>query len=158
MFDHESCGKPPDNWGPGVHHVAIPLFWAGSLITGTMTMLGGVYLPFDYDIYGWWYGVGVMTGGTAPVVAFGLHPMKANIATSGFVAPSGLSISSIGSDSGDYVDNSVLPLRQQRSAKDSSWLCGRAVVTTGAGALTALGGLSLGAIIKPISAKTIALT
>lgn len=154
MFNHENCARPPDNWGPGVHHIAIPVGLAGALPSANVPCMGGVYLPFDYDIYGWWWGVGLITGGTSPVVDMELHPAKTDISSTGFSAPAALSQLARTSGTTDFIDLTQTPYKVRRASAAGSWLTARCFLKPGGTAITGLGGFVIGAVIVPISGKT----
>lgn len=156
MIRARNCLAPPQNWGPGVHILPCPLHHPNAFGTGDLTFIGGMYVPHDYYVYGWYYAVSTLAGGSSPNVDFAIRFGKANIASGGYSAD--VSVTGIVADAAEYVDLSNAPVLAGILSAGARCAAGRAIIHVGGVALTALPGLALGLICKPIDSNAFPVT
>lgn len=142
-----ACDAPPKNWGPGVLNLPLTIFCTGGLPSANIQLTGAVWAPYDFAMYGWWYAIGTIAGGSSPQVDFEIMATKTTPGNSSFTATHSVLNATLIQIS-DYLDLSDNAYIRRRTSVAGSWIVGRASLRPGS-ALTTFGGITMGVVIKP---------
>ncbi len=129
-----------------------PVGTVSTALPNSMTIYGGMPWPKNvrHTLLGIYWAVGSFTGGSTPTFAFGLDIQKPAVHGAGFSA--NISVSSIGNNSSTVNDIDTTPATYPVDVPYSSanpFAVGRAVLSDGGAAVTALSNLEFGIIVIP---------
>ena len=148
-----NCAKPPANWGPGVHHLIFPLVIDVLPASADVSYYGYLYIPFDAQIYGWWYGTNTFSGGSTPAVKFTFDWAVADCNPSNFSTDTAEYAPA--TQNGDYVDATGACVIRTRASATAAWMAARCQVT---GQPTTLAGLYCGVSLMQLEGGIAAIT